>query len=202
VRRALGLAILVTIVAGCGIQSSTRSSHLAAAPAGKDVNLALRRSDLPSGYSLSYARRWGNGAAATRDSLPVAVYRQHGRIVSYETAYQQKGMLGLLAVDDSVASYATPDGAHWVLRRNQTETLHRRYHGKLYHQVAMRRVGDESYAYAVVARVHGYLYTLNIILFRQGSYMGYLLGGGLTGSFKLSQLVHLAQTMAGRARTV
>jgi hypothetical protein len=156
---------------------------------------------MPAGFAMTAHKRWSNAAAAARDGVPEGLYTGRGRIVSYETTFQQRGLVGILAVDDSVASYRDTAGAHWIYNRIAARMRTELASGKHWLPIPSPAIGDEGKAFSVTANHNGYPYTLQAVLFRRGGYYGYIELGGLAGTFNANQIFRLSHILDDRIRT-
>jgi hypothetical protein len=91
---------------------------LGARPAPKLQSLGLRLSDLLPQTSMDSARAWSNFQAARRDDVSVALYDQHGRMLSYQDSFTRNvingsGHIWLLHADSELTAFRATSGARW-----------------------------------------------------------------------------------------
>lgn len=117
-----------------------------------------------------------------------------GAFASYGLLYQKPGVLeGLIQVDSKAALCGTATVAHRALT-----VVYARPHG--YHRVAAAwRVGDES-ALLEQSKVGptGDRLLVYVIVWRSGSVVGAVFGGGISGTFRIADVLALARKQQAR----
>ena len=162
-----------------GVALVTATASAAAAQAANPREYVLQSSDLPG---------WVVKKTETTPAPAGGVFASYGRL------YQKPGVLeGLIQVDSKAALCGTSTVAHRALT-----VVYARPHG--YHRVAAAwRIGDES-ALLQQSRVGatGDRLVVYVIVWRSGSIVGAVFGGGIAGTFHVTDVLALARKQQAR----
>lgn len=206
----LALSLCLLLLSAC-------SSALAAQANPHLRSLALRLSDLPSYTTADSARYWTNMQAAKRDHVPVAMYIQHGRILSYQDSFERHVMNGseptwLLHVDSEITSFREAAGAQWYFGRlsaamkrsyvtstnnlgaNAGQTGIRVY----FHRLAIPPLGDRRIGLTVDSGGDEMGFTTRVLIFQRNRYVVFLRVRGLLDQTILSKVVAIGRRIDGR----
>ncbi len=173
------------------IVGSVAPAHAAGAASAKVI--ALRVSDLPSGFKPTFAGSIGAAAFARDYGVSVSTAKSEGRIDGYETKFGRRSSSGVVYVDDQVTTFKSSGGAHWGYSVALTTTGSGR-------RVSIGRVGDQNSTYSYGGKSRGISITAYVIVFRRGGYLGLLAASGVTGRFKSGEVLHFAQILDSRMR--
>jgi hypothetical protein len=74
--------------------------------------MVLTLSDMPTtGFSVVKEGFTTNGQAARESEMPLATYKQWGRVNGYDVAFEHGALLGPVRIESSVSTYKTAAGA-------------------------------------------------------------------------------------------
>lgn len=161
-------------------------------------SLALRLTDMPPGFVQTLSRAYSNAQAAKIDHMSVRTLEKKGRLASYESAFHQPSLFGIINVDDTVAEFKSVGGAHWDYLRIARNATRSSAHAPHFQAISVGRLGSESIGFTYQQKAGRIPLTVDIILFRRSVYRVSVLVGGLTGSFTVDQAIHYAKIIDHR----
>ncbi len=177
----LSLLLLLGSVLPAGAATSASAS-----------GVALKLHDLPAGFKQIVSQFVSTVAFAKSFHVSVSTVRRKGWIAGYESKFVRTTTRGITYIDDEVAAFKTSSGARWAYNLSLTTTGTGR-------RVSIGHLGDQSSAYAYFSKsTRGTPITVYAFIFRHGVYVAVLFGGGITGRFKKSDVLHYAQVIDSR----
>jgi len=164
------------------------AARVASAP-----GVALKQSDMSSGFKQALARAISISSFAHDYGVSASTATSKGLVTGYETRFGRPGTTttGVLNVDDQAYAFRSSGGARWAYKVMLATTGSGR-------PVTIGRVGDQNNSFVYVQKSKGLSIGAFVILFRRGAYMGLLAGTGVIGRFKTSDILHFAQIMDSR----
>jgi hypothetical protein len=183
---------LISIAALVAMSLLATSRPIQAAQRVSPRSLALRLTDMPPGFVQTVSRVYSNAQAAKTDHISVRTLVKKGRLTSYESAFHQPTLFGIINVDDTVAEFKSAGGAHWDYLRIARNAVRSSGHSPHIHAMSVGRLGNESIGYTYQEKAGRIPLTVDILLFRRSEYRVSVLVGGLTGSYTVNQAIHYA----------
>jgi hypothetical protein len=163
------------------------AARLASAP-----GVALKQSDMSSGFKQTLARATSISSFARDYGVSASTATSKGLVTGYETKFGRRGTTtGLLYIDDQAYAFKSSGGARWAYSVGLTTTGKGR-------AVSIGHVGDQNNSFVYVQKSKTISISAYVILFRRGSYMALLAASGVTGRFKTGDILHYAQIMDSR----
>jgi hypothetical protein len=153
--------------------------------------LALRTSDLPSGFTSAGSRYYSAAQVVNGTKLTESTLQGHGWITTYEVRYVRGTFKGMTNIINDVIAYKTAAGAHWgTAYAVSTITGVKR--------LPVTGLGDESHGFTATQAGGGQTFTVDIIAFRRGAIAVTFTTAGLKGTYTPDQVIRLARLVDRR----
>ncbi|HWE64083.1 MAG TPA: hypothetical protein VHB98_20410 [Chloroflexota bacterium] len=169
---------ILFILALCCCAGCVLPAH-AAAPPIKAINLKL--ADLPAGFARSSRK-----TDATSD----------------DEQFARQVIAGLLFVESNVSRLANSQEATLAYNAGAAQIVSSLKSQGLtsFKRLSVAGVGSHHIAYQGTGTTNGIKATLDLIVFQRGDYFTVLVGAGVAGTFKVTQVLKLAHIVDGRIK--
>lgn len=163
-----------------------------ASPSATAVNLRL--SDLGTGYAVKSHSSTTPAQQAALDHSPHGALIRRGELLGDDVRFDRRSFVGILEVVSRVASYVSLEAAHAAY-------LHVRGRAPAsgFRVLAIGAIGDERVAYTETSKSGGLTVTVDIVIFRRGTYLVGQTSAGVHDTFTAAQVIRLAAIVDGRA---
>ncbi len=159
--------------------------------------LALRLSDLPSGFQQTRYTSLDNVQVAQGWHMPLAAVEALGHLAASESAFHQATSSGTLAVDDRVDVYRSTAAAHLSFVATSA-TIAASYRAAHPHVLKKLGVGKESIEFSSTSGANGARTTTIEVVFRRGRYVATITIKGRSSLVTTQQALTLGRILDTR----
>ena len=186
------MRILLSLTAAFVLAVLSIASGLSVHAASPAQPVALKLSDLPSGFRNDHSAEVSNAAFSKQTGVPKAQFDSHGRIDGYDAAYARNVSKGLVYIASNVYLYKTSAGAHWDYTHSVAHALTQAK------KAAAPRFGTESAGLVLNTKVGKQTVVTYFIFFHKANYDITVGASAVKGQVKMADAAHYAQIVQAR----
>jgi hypothetical protein len=160
--------------------------------------VALKTSDLATGYKQVVARYRTNAELAKSANVKLSLLQSKGRLTGYETIFQKSGKRAgdYILVDDTVSDYTAQSGAVWAYNTNVKKATPT----SGFKPLQLATIGVKSRAFTQLLKV-GAGQRVDLVVFYDRTFSAAVQIQGPNGKVSKADLLRYARIMDSRIKS-